>query len=111
MLEKRRYIKLKSLILYIAVFAGILVAVIFGVRAFSGSAGRESKAILEQAIDKAVVTCYALEGFYPPSIEYLKENYGIQVDEEKYVVDYDIFAVNIMPEVTLIEKGQVSGAE
>ena len=38
----------------------------------------------------------------PPSVEYLEENYGIQIDHDKYNVFYDGFASNIMPEITVI---------
>ena len=41
---------------------------------------------------------------YPPDYEYLKDNYGIRVDEEKYAVFYSVFASNMMPDVTVIEK-------
>lgn len=66
--------------------------------------GEEGKDQLEQAIKRCAVTCYATEGIYPPDIEYMKEHYGIQIDEEHYVVIYDIFAENLMPEITVLEK-------
>ena len=66
------------------------------------NAGRETGKIKE-VIDKALVQCYALEGSYPPDVEYLK-NYGVILDEEKYFYDYDMFATNIKPSVTVILK-------
>ena len=33
---------------------------------------------------------------------YLEENYGVQIDHDKYNVFYDGFASNIMPEITVI---------
>lgn len=56
----------------------------------------------EKAITRACIQCYAIEGRYPPSVEYLEENYGIQIDHDKYNVFYDGFASNIMPEITVI---------
>ncbi len=35
-------------------------------------------------------------------MEYLEENYGVQIDHDKYNVFYDGFASNIMPEITVI---------
>ena len=64
----------------------------------------EALQIAKESILRGVVSCYALEGFYPPTYEYLKEKYDIHVDEEKYTVFYDIFASNMMPDVTIIEK-------
>ena len=57
-----------------------------------------------EAIERSAVQCYAIEGYYPPDIEYLKEHYGLIVDEDKYVVDYSAFASNIMPDVTVFKK-------
>lgn len=63
----------------------------------------ESKRQLEEALRRGCVACYAAEGIYPPDLDYLKEHYGIQVDEEAYVVYYDIFAENLMPDITVLE--------
>ena len=59
---------------------------------------------LEQAIRKAAVACYAMEGIYPPDLDYIKEYYGIQIDEKRYVVVYDVFAENLMPDITVLKK-------
>ena len=63
----------------------------------------ESLAMTENNIRRAVITCYAQEGQYPPSIDYLKENYGLYVGDE-YLVHYDMFASNIMPDITVMRK-------
>ena len=47
----------------------------------------ESMRQLEQALRRGCVACYAAEGSYPADLDYLKEHYGIQVDETQYVVD------------------------
>lgn len=60
--------------------------------------------VLSDAIKHSAVQCYAIEGFYPPSIEYLEQNYGLVVDHDKYVVSYSIFASNIMPDVEVYFK-------
>lgn len=51
---------------------------------------------------RASVQCYAIEGRYPPSVEYLEENYAVQINRKKYNVFYDGFASNVMPEITII---------
>ena len=58
---------------------------------------------LVDALSRGCVACYAVEGCYPPDLDYLQEHYGIQVDEERYVVYYDIFAPNLMPDITVLE--------
>lgn len=60
--------------------------------------------ILSDAIKKSAVQCYAIEGFYPPNIEYLEDNYGLIVDHDKYVISYIVFASNIMPEIIVYFK-------
>lgn len=58
---------------------------------------------LEDALRKGCAACYAVEGAYPPDLEYLEENYGVQVDETKYTVYYNVFAQNLMPDITVLE--------
>lgn len=59
---------------------------------------------LEDSLRRAAVACYAAEGIYPPDTDYLQEHYGIRVDEEKYAVFYEVFAENLMPDITVLEK-------
>ena len=61
---------------------------------------------LEETLRRGCVACYATEGIYPPDVDYLKERYGVQVDEEKYKVDYQVFAKNLMPSITVLERKQ-----
>ena len=83
-----------------------LVAV-FCVNGFQNAEAKqkeESMRIAEESILRGVVRCYAQEGFYPPDYEYLKDHYSIRVDEEKFTVFYSIFASNMMPDITVVEK-------
>lgn len=64
---------------------------------------REGKTQLTDAIRKAAVACYAAEGIYPPTLDYLQEHYGLQIDEDRYVVFYEVFAQNMMPDITVLE--------
>lgn len=56
---------------------------------------------VKRAVLRATVSCYAIEGVYPPDIEYLKEHYGLMIDDD-YIVYYDIFASNIMPDIDIL---------
>jgi len=64
----------------------------------------ENFKILSDAIVRSAVHCYAIEGFYPPNIKYLEDNYGLIVDHDKYFISYNIFASNIMPEIMVFIK-------
>ncbi len=52
---------------------------------------------------RSIANCYALEGEYPESLEYIKENYGLVYDEDRFFVDYRVSGSNIMPDVTIID--------
>ena len=38
--------------------------------------------------------------------EYLKDHYGVRIDEEKFAVDYRIFASNVMPDITVLRRDE-----
>lgn len=70
-----------------------------------GSANDAEQAeILEQALTRSVTACYALEGAYPPDIDYLVENYGLTYDSKEYFIDYQYIGANLRPDVTIIKK-------
>ena len=62
----------------------------------------EEKQQLEEALLQAAVSCYALEGFYPPSLDYLTEHYGIRINEKYFVVKYERYASNLLPDITVL---------
>ncbi|PKM57836.1 MAG: hypothetical protein CVU98_03950 [Firmicutes bacterium HGW-Firmicutes-3] len=63
-----------------------------------------NKAALEETVMKYVIQCYASEGSYPPDLDYLSKHYGLILNHENYIYDYEIFASNIMPSITILEK-------
>lgn len=64
----------------------------------------ESIAALKAAVERSARQCYVVEGFYPPSLEYLEENYGLQINMDEFVVVYDVFASNISPDVRVVKR-------
>ena len=85
------------------VFLAVVVILMLAVTDVSRTSSEESLTIAENSIRRAVITCYAQEGRYPESIDYLKENYGLYISDD-YIVRYDIFASNIMPDIMVIRK-------
>ena len=87
--------------------AALLLAVIlwFSLSLFRLDEGQSEKGRqqLEDALRKAAVACYAAEGIYPPTLAYLTEHYGVQINESRYTVFYEVFADNLMPEITVLE--------
>lgn len=60
--------------------------------------------ILTQSVTRSVTACYALEGAYPPNIDYLVKHYGLTYDTEKYFIDYQYIGSNLRPDVTILKK-------
>lgn len=82
-----------------------LVILLFGIDHTSQSTNEQDRQRLVEAIKKAAITCYSIEGFYPSDIEYLKDGYGILVDERRYQVHYAYSGSNLMPDIRVFEKG------
>lgn len=64
-------------------------------------AGRQQ---LETLVRRTAVSCYAAEGFYPPSVDYMCRNWGLTFSREDYIVHYECIASNLMPQITVLEK-------
>jgi len=88
----------------ISLFLAFLLFLIVSTNSLEKSNNKESIKSLENALNKAVVECYAIEGYYPPNIDYIASNYGISIDDDKYIVHYEIFASNIYPDINIIIK-------
>ncbi|MCR5481677.1 MAG: hypothetical protein K6F52_02680 [Clostridia bacterium] len=95
---------MRNYVLSIIVLLGVLTLILSGTGAVSSRADDEGAKVLEDAIRRTTVQCYAVEGAYPPSVAYLVDNYGIQIDPEKYYVFYEGFASNIMPQITVVRE-------
>ena len=91
-----------------AAVAAVLLVVWFftGLYQLRDGQSKEGLEQLERALHRAAVACYAAEGIYPPTLSYLQEHYGLQIDEDRYAVFYEIFAENMMPEITVLERDQ-----
>ena len=93
-------------LLAVLVFGAVILAfcLILGSVNTAGE-GAETE-LVRDAVRSAAVTCYGVEGFYPASVEYLRQNYGLAYDEDQYAVFYDAFASNIMPTIRVVPKGE-----
>ena len=95
------YKRKKSGILHWSSFLGVFLCAVLLLGIGSGrlkqTADKEQRELLEEALSQATV-----EGRYPANLEYLIEHYGIQVDTEKYLVTYEIFADNVRPRIRVL---------
>lgn len=95
----------KSHFLAAALFIGIAILMIVGFRETAEKRRTQSIQSAHDSILRAIVTCYAIEGRYPENYEYIKENYGVYINEKKLTVFYSALGSNIMPSFRIIEKG------
>ncbi len=91
------------------VIAGAVLILVFGlfwagISSVSEETREQQKKSLETAIWRNVIHCYAMEGRYPQSLEYMEEHYGLSYDKSRFLVDYEIVGSNIMPDVTVLEQ-------
>lgn len=99
--NKNKISRILSLVLLLAA-AALLV---YGSVSASSSEDRQSLTTLETALNRDIIHCYATTGAYPESLSYIEEHYALTYDREKYTIDYQPIAKNIMPEVSVIENG------
>ncbi|MDO5518957.1 MAG: hypothetical protein Q4G58_00555 [bacterium] len=95
---------LKGLLLSSITLVVFITILLKGFVYFDGVNQVQSKELLEQSVRKATVECYAVEGVYPSTLEYLEENYGIIYDKDKYGVEYGCWSSNIMPTIVVYKK-------
>lgn len=98
--KKDHYI-LRDLLMPFAFFILLAVFLWIGVQNISATAETEQLRYAEEAVRRAVVQCYAIEGRYPPDIAYLQEQYGLAVDTEKYVIHYQRIGANLLPQIAV----------
>jgi len=64
----------------------------------------ESAAAIRETVRRSALQCYVVEGIYPPDLDYLTENYGLQINTDDFYVKYDAFASNLPPTVVVAPK-------
>ncbi len=106
MKRKRLTKTIGRLVLWTVVLVAAFAWFFTGIRQVSQELAEQGKIKLENAIRRSAVACYAAEGAYPPDVDYLIEHYGLSVDESRYIVHYDIFAENLMPDITVLDNVQ-----
>ena len=95
---------MKKIVQWIALGAAVLILFSLGLSRLEEGQHLEDKAILEDALRRTAVACYAAEGFYPPDVAYMQEHYGLQLDNNRFTVRYVLQASNLMPDITVLDK-------
>ena len=82
----------------------ILVAFWIGLSSIDETTVSRQKDSLETALNRDIIHCYAVEGFYPPSLSYIEEHYGLTYNKDLFFVDYQPIGSNMRPDVTILVK-------
>ncbi len=88
-----------------AVFVALIVGFVLMVNMLTATSGDQETRLVYDAVKNAALTCYAVEGTYPENLDYLREHYKLAYNMERFVVEYDAFASNLMPTITVLERG------
>lgn len=86
------------------IFIIVMLLFVWGVNSISSTADEKEMETIKNAVVQSAVFCYGVEGSYPESVDYLKENYGLNYNEDKYIVEYEIFARNVRPQIRVMRK-------
>lgn len=95
----------KGAVLTVLVFALMIGVLVYGTSTVSNVSESEKMAELEDSVRRASILCYAVEGRYPNSAEELCQHYGLSYDEDKYIVQLDSFASNLLPDIRILTIG------
>ena len=99
-------LKLVGMIIGMAMITIVLFSILAPANTFTSNAeSRQTKAI-EAIIDKALIQCYALEGSYPPNLEYL-ESYGVILDKAHFNYYFEGIGSNVKPIVKVFENNSL----
>lgn len=104
--ERNKRIPFAGLPLLLPLGAFLLLFILFcnGIRSVSDTTAAKQRESLQTALSRSITQCYAVEGVYPPSLQYIKEHYGLTYDEELFYVDYQPIGSNILPDVTILTR-------
>lgn len=98
----------KSIIKRIAAFLlffAVLIFVYYGIGYLDKTSEKDALKSANDALACTVVQCYSIEGRYPPDKEYMKSEYGLNIDTNKYIVHYVSNGGNILPDYKVMKKG------
>lgn len=85
-------------------FPLLIILFLYGISSISESTISRQQESLETALNRDIIHCYAVEGFYPPSLSYIEEHYGLVYDKDLFFVDYQPIGSNLRPDVTILLK-------
>lgn len=102
--ENKSASAIKTLCIALVILVVVFAVTITAISSVQSSRKAENAEIIETGVRRAAMECYANEGFFPESIDYLIENYHLYTDIEHCIIHYSAISSNIMPEIKVIAK-------
>lgn len=92
--------RVRGVIVTLVAFA-LIAALVAGTLVFQNMSREQGTTSIRESILSMAMQCYAIEGSYPSSLSHLEEAYGLTVNHDDYVINYEWFADNIPPSVAV----------
>ncbi len=92
-------------ILKVFLIVVMLIITLYGFNNTAVFSSEEDLSRIEETIRRLSLKCYSIEGRYPQDIQYLKDNYGLLLNDDDYQVIYYYQADNLEPYVKVWKKG------
>lgn len=93
-----------SYLVTLTAFVILLVIFLNAIHSVRDTTLAKQQESLETALTRSIMQCYAVEGTYPPSLEYLVTHYALTYDADTFLVDYEYYGSNLLPDVTVLRK-------
>jgi len=77
----------------------IMAVVYLGIQQAGASSEAEGIRLLEEALMRVAIHSYAVNGYFPPNVDYMSEHFAVYVDRTRFVVHYVVFAENMLPDI------------
>lgn len=100
--EKKKNKTQLTIVIQIVVFFAAFFLFLYGVRMLAAKSEEYQEESLKKALLQDIVYCYAQDGRYPESLDYIKKTCGLTYNEELFYVDYRTYGNNILPDYTVI---------
>jgi len=88
-----------KMVAFVAIVVVAVFLVFIGLGNLNSTQTDKQLEIAKDAIMRAAIQCYALESQFPSSLQYLVDNYGVTLDEDKFIYHYRVIGSNMVPEI------------
>lgn len=96
-IARRRRLRIIYVLLVLIICVNIFIAFMMS----QSIAKAQSTATIRESIIESAVQCCAVEGSYPSSVKHLEQNYGLVINHNDYIVNYEWLGDNVPPSVVV----------